>query len=1009
MSDFKEIIDYLQIIQNIKGSDNLTAVIVDTNYNKIELENEEPGKPITEEELLKTDYSPLSDGLEVEDLSFVNALYLFETGEEIIYYIKKEFIESGIPITKYRRIPIFFSDQWEVLNVQLINELQKVIIGSTTNYYYNHQNHKIIFVSPLKEIVVTNPVKQYKPNNINASDGEEFVFNYLDHEGYTEDFGDKFLRSLDIIETYSKPKENTKRRTVTLRKSKNIGRMHLIPNLTNKSLFNGHNLKYNYVEDGIPFNSYMAEWAIKLNFNYFGSLLEFINRTVFNHLDDLSLFDNGQYSLFFDDYMDYVEKLLKHHRGNQILEVLYYVPIFVFKKIDLNFLWNILDEVLDQPVTNVGLNKEDITIKILEGIALGYEEKYNNKNIFLAELINRKTKNKEQFIKRLFYRIDGENYKNLLNFLWDIWKKSTYAELAPEKNHLINFTDKNPLLLDYRSKKSLGLHVDNAVINWDKIDEIDVTLTVGTGVFETNTEDNGQGGVTIETTEIKETHEYSYHPFAPIIIINADNPTFIYKDPEQEENNFTKLPAFLLHTHTEKAFWENVMTTGEYTVDVITTLSGVLNILKFGRLFKVLQAGKKLTNSSRVFTKVVTGVKSAAGVAEISSGSVNFLLKLTGGNDTDLGREISKYLFYFEMIALSGELSLALYSKFQASARKILAKEEVLKEAAKKTAKNSDELSQVNKQVDEVIEQLRKVANDITKQTPEQMWKEYKYADLFPPPTPPKKPCFLAGTLVKTQSGLVAIETIKEGAKVLTYNFDTKKNEYQAVLQTFSNYAEKYLEIHTENEVLKVTGAHLFYLPKENKWIAASQLKLDMQLIDAHQNLVAIKKLDIIKKDVSTYNLEVAQNHNYYVGEEEILTHNDSKKLKFTNTELFDFEFYEYLDYNNKPLYVGQTTQGLTKRADQHLAEYNKTPAKKEFMKNSPDPKQIRLPFNPKGGPYKMTPFEAAITEMYELNTRGGKRINDKGLFNKKNPVSKRTFDKIKKDFPNFNPCRFYV
>ncbi len=319
MSDFKEIIDYLQIIQNIKGSDNLTAVVVDTHYNKMELENEVPGKPITEEELLKTDYSPLSDGLEVEDLSFVNALYLFETGEEIIYYIKKEFIESGISITKYRRIPIFFSDQWEVLNVQLINELQKVIIGSTTNYYYNHQNHKIIFVSPLKEIVVTNPVKQYKPNNINASDSEEFVFNYLDHEGYTEDFGDKFLRSLDIIETYSKPKENTKRRTVTLRKSKNIGRMHLIPNLTNKSLFNANNLKYNYVEDGIPFNSYMAEWAIKLNFNYFGSLLEFINRTVFNHLDNLSLFDNGQYSLFFDDYMDYVEKLLKHHRGNQIL------------------------------------------------------------------------------------------------------------------------------------------------------------------------------------------------------------------------------------------------------------------------------------------------------------------------------------------------------------------------------------------------------------------------------------------------------------------------------------------------------------------------------------------------------------------------------------------------------------------------------------------------------------------------------------------------------------------
>ncbi|MEZ4854293.1 polymorphic toxin-type HINT domain-containing protein, partial [Flavobacterium sp.] len=294
------------------------------------------------------------------------------------------------------------------------------------------------------------------------------------------------------------------------------------------------------------------------------------------------------------------------------------------------------------------------------------------------------------------------------------------------------------------------------------------------------------------------------------------------------------------------------------------------------------------------------------------------------------------------------------------------------------------------------------------KQTPEQMWKEYKYTDLFPPPTPPKKPCFLAGTLVKTESGLVAIETIKTGTKVLSFNFETQKTEYQTVVQTFSNYAEKYLALHTEKDVLKVTGAHLFYVPKENKWIAASQLKLDMQLIDAQQNLVAIKKLVIIKEDVPTYNLEVAQNHNYYAGEDEILTHNDSKKLKFTNTELFYFEFYEYLDYNNKPTYVGQTTQGLTKRADQHLTEYNKTPAKKEFVGISKKLPQ-ELIINGKPGPFKMTPFEAAITEMYELNTRGGKRINGKGLFNKKNPVSKRTFDKIKKDFPNFNPCRYYV
>jgi hypothetical protein len=130
--------------------------------------------------------------------------------------------------------------------------------------------------------------------------------------------------------------------------------------------------------------------------------------------------------------------------------------------------------------------------------------------------------------------------------------------------------------------------------------------------------------------------------------------------------------------------------------------------------------------------------------------------------------------------------------------------------------------------------------------------------------------------------------------------------------------------------------------------------------------------------------------------------------LKFSSEVIYDFEFYEYYDINNKPTYVGQTTQGLTKRADQHVQEYKEYPDKKEFIPVSETlPKEIRI--NGLKGPHKMTPFEAAITEMYELNARGGKRLNGKGLFNKKNPVSKRAFDKIKKDFPNFNPCRFYV
>lgn len=716
MSNFKEIIDYLKFFRRTEDAEEKNkfraAINVDEDYVYNKILN---ATIIDENDLIFVEKEAIvqQNGYKFVAGEIIGNLFLINQTSSIKeYYIKKEDDTSSDTTSLYKRIPYEFSNAWVEKEDDLFVEIE---IDEASNFYYDYQHATIIEVF-LEDVFVFPDYFVYHPNDITISSDSSFSFNFKDEEGYTTDISDRFLRVL--FSSNQNVLISETKRIVTFYKSEKPGYVYLLPKI--KISLNRYTLDYNYYQRGIPFNKSINNPAITLSFKSIGAMAEFLNQTLFYELNTIDQFINDDEStfsareLFLEDYVQLITSEIAFEGNDKVLEILYYVPVFLFQKIDINLLWSIIDSTLEDRVTNVGLNKEDITIKILEGIALGYEEKYNNKNIFLAELINRKTKNKEQFIKRLFYRIDGENYKNLLSFLWDIWKKSTYAELASEKNHLINFTDKNPLLLDYRSKKSLGLHVDNAVINWDKNDEIDVTLTVGTGVFETNTEDNGQGGVTIETTEIKETHEYSYHPFAPIVIINADNPTFIYKDPEQEENNFTKLPAFLLHTHKKKAFWENIMTVGEYTVDVITTLSGVGNILKFGRLYKVLQAGKKLISGSRTFTKTVTGVKGVAGVAEISSGSVNFLLKLTGVNDTDLGREISKYLFYFEIAALSGELSLALYKKIQSSAGKILAKEKVLRESVE----NADEV----KQVDKLIEELKRVAG-ISSKKQLRLWK----------------------------------------------------------------------------------------------------------------------------------------------------------------------------------------------------------------------------------------------------------------------------------------------
>lgn len=701
MSDFKEIVDYLKFdrrsVEASLKNKNFIARKVEENYVQTEIYDENE-LIFVEKEAIKNENGFLYIGNEI-----IGNLYLLCQDNELLYYVK--YIDKSTGISMFRKIPWHPSEPWVELDESLFDV---VIIKEGGNFYYDLQNNIVIELS-IEESYVFNDRFAYHPNDIpNSTDGV-YNFNFKDEEGYTSDKSDLFLRAL--FSSNAQMLYAAIKRSVAFEKMEQPGLVHLLPKITITTTTNNntYKLSYNYYQRGIPFNKSLNDPALILNFKSFGAMAEFLNQTIFYTLDDIDEFKNEDQSTtngreaLIEDYMRFINSQLRFTSGIHVLEILYYVPIFLFKAIDRNILWEILIALLDDSLTNAGINKEDIAVRIIKGL----NESYENKNIFLAELINRKTKNKEQFIKRLFYRIDGENYKNLLNFLWNIWKKSTYAELTPEKNHLINFTDKNPLLLDYRSKKSLGFHVDNAKINWDKNDEIEVTLTVGTGVFETNTEDNGRGGVTTETTEIKETFGYSYHPFAPIAIINADNPTFIYKDPEQEENNFTKLPAFLLHTHTEKAFWENVMTTGEYTVDVITTISGFGNIVKFGRLYKVLDAGNKLTKQSRIFTKFVTGVKGVAGVAEITSGSVNVLLKLTGGDDTELGREISKYLFYFEMMALSGELSVTLYSKLQVCATRIIAKEKVLKEAAE----NFDE----TRQIELLLKELRVIANQTEK------------------------------------------------------------------------------------------------------------------------------------------------------------------------------------------------------------------------------------------------------------------------------------------------------
>ena len=281
------------------------------------------------------------------------------------------------------------------------------------------------------------------------------------------------------------------------------------------------------------------------------------------------------------------------------------------------------------------------------------------------------------------------------------------------------------------------------------------------------------------------------------------------------------------------------------------------------------------------------------------------------------------------------------------------------------------------------------------------MWNDFKYTDLIEIP-PAKKPCFLAGTLIKTVKGLIPIEQIKVNDYVYSYNFKSLKSELKSVSELFVSSCDKYIEISTTNDIIKATGGHRFWIPDLNKWVKACELSIGMTFQNIDCKNVEIIDLIIIEQKEKTYNFEVVDLHNYYVGNDQVLSHNKSMKESiFASTDKIDIKFYKIIDSKDEAMYVGQTIQKIGARYDQHL----KDPKKASWANKMRGISEIEL-IEDIPGPYKMTPYEAAVVELYEINNKKGTTKSIIGIKNKSKPIGKRKFDYFK-EHGNFNPCLF--
>ena len=188
------------------------------------------------------------------------------------------------------------------------------------------------------------------------------------------------------------------------------------------------------------------------------------------------------------------------------------------------------------------------------------------------------------------------------------------------------------------------------------------------------------------------------------------------------------------------------------------------------------------------------------------------------------------------------------------------------------------------------------------------------------------KGCFIAGTQITMQDYYKNIENVKPGDIVLSFNESTGKNEYSEVIQVMNHFVkEEIYTLHIENEIIVATGIHKFLITYNNQitmWVPASELKVGDYVQFADGTLHQISQIDIEFKIKTVYNFEVSNNHNYYVGKNQVLVHNkgggggSGKKKETKDKKKADDEIERYHVIKEQIDDVSRTLDKLSKAKD---------------------------------------------------------------------------------------------
>lgn len=729
MGNIKDVIEFLRLQRRYEEAEKNPQEPTDVQLSYLE----EDGSYSADKTIFETDFVKFKRIVQMLEDNHAENIYLYETPSERKYFVK----------TQDGKLHNLLDQSIETLPVSGMAEF--TIEFEYNKYIYDTEKNRVVILSEtLKEVVVFPDTIYYSPDGefLKDVDNDNYQYQYSDHTTF-------FAKVINFLFIDAKKVVYDSDKKVNFRKAEQPGKMRLIPFMDADLTYKNFILKYPYDQkDYRPkLRTPDEECAIILKFNSVGALLSFLNETLFSQGFDIETSDNPSRDPFREQFKNQIIKKVEDNVKTDVrlyyrdmMEILYYLPESVAVAISNDVLWMLVEEGIrrDSLTNKLKLAEEDIYIKLLETIL----QKEGQETVFIERLSEKILDGKKyaSVLEYLYDRIHGENVVKFVNLVNRAWKKTRFIIPDIEKNPEYKSTD-GPLILPYESEKWFGFYFSNAAASFEtnKQKERILQIAYDTGEYETVMRP-GLKTDRLVPTKVEIVDHFWYHPFYPIYIKNLDK-------QETEIKLDSIIPAFMLKANHDKQFWNNVITGAEYALDVATTLSGVGNIAKFRYLAKFATKASKLRFVSEAGRTVATARKiiaATAAVVEITSGSVNIMLKLSNLNNGKFGKALQEYLFWLELLSLSGELSVAIHNGLKKSAKEVLEHEdEIINELNKldeldETNKLGflDELKRISKEYISDISVVR-IIPDLTKAAERKLYQNFKelffktYGDLL--------------------------------------------------------------------------------------------------------------------------------------------------------------------------------------------------------------------------------------------------------------------------------------